>query len=117
MYQKIEKIQKGIQAFVDKTSYVISIIHWASESLRKVSDILATFPKPPIREKENNIPEPERENSGAAQQQSGQPSDIPVGVAGENQSESGSEVRTVRNDGTGGAGTDEKQPHVVRTGL
>lgn len=113
MYQKIEAIQKKIQIFVDRTSYVIEIIHWASKSLRAVSDILATFPKPPIHAKENTVSEPERNKQSDPKQQSGEPENIGREMEGENNAVSGPGLRTVSDDGTGGAGATEKSVHLV----
>lgn len=48
MFNRINSIAQGIKSFVDRTEYVFAIFVWAVKALRSLSDILASFPKPPV---------------------------------------------------------------------
>jgi hypothetical protein len=48
MFDRIYALSVIIRGIVAKTQYVFQIVTWAMESLGKIADILASFPKPPV---------------------------------------------------------------------
>jgi hypothetical protein len=50
MFDRIHALSVTVRGFVKKTQYVFAIVTWAMESLGKIADILATFPRPPVVE-------------------------------------------------------------------
>lgn len=60
MFDTIQSIARTLRNFVNKAEYVFKVVKWGIESAGKISDILASFPRPadpaPIEEKKADDP-------------------------------------------------------------
>lgn len=67
MLQLIESVAATLRNFVNKAEYVLNVVKWGIESAGKISDILSSFPKPPVPV----VVKKEDSNEGAGKSETG----------------------------------------------